>query len=88
MFILIFQNAYKIHALFDKSTKKYILWYYFRYLEATKLKKSLEGIQNSKKDDALIIASLLVGSFDKSIPDIMRQNYIQPPNKNIYKNTG
>lgn len=60
----------------------------FRYLEATKLNKSLEIKHQLKKDDALAITSVLVDRFDKCIPITMRQCFDFLPVKNLYKKSG
>lgn len=59
-----------------------------RYLEASNLNKSLEALRKVKKDDALIVTSLLVDRFDKGIPVTTRQSYSHFPIKNLYKKSG
>lgn len=59
-----------------------------RYLEAIELNKSLDGVNKSKYNDDLIITSLLVSGFEKTIPKTMRQCYNRPFLKNVYKKTG
>lgn len=60
----------------------------YRYLEASNLNKSLEALRKVKKDDALIVTSLLVDRFDKGIPLTTRQSYSHFPTKKLYKNSG
>ncbi|XP_022175974.1 protein ELYS-like isoform X2 [Myzus persicae] len=56
-----------------------------RHKEAIKLNQTLKANLKSNNNDALTITSLLVDGFEKSIPNIMKNNYGRLPLQSVYK---
>jgi len=72
-------------CIYVKQTVNLQLHFFFRHKEAIKLNRTLKASLKSNNNDALTITSLLVDGFEKSIPNIMKNDYRRLPLQSVYK---